>query len=518
MGMKNMKKTKTRNRRGWALVCCCLTALLLTACGPDYSYECALPKDAALVVKADLATMVAKSGINGTAGKNVLQRLREALKSGMEGSSGLIDRVMDNPDESGLDLKTDIYLFAEPQGDRFGLLAKVLKKGKVTELMEALAAQGVCDGLREADGCQWTTFGKVLVAYNRNAFVAMADRQAADAREMQHAVERLLRQDNQSGFAATEDFQRLRQEQGDIVVLSALNLLPQQWLAPLTMSLSAEMRQEEVKYLSVVRFEAGRAVVDMRSLTTDPVMRSFQEQLRSVVAPVEGKYLDAFPANTLCWMTGRWDGAALYKWLCGNPTLARELDHTMVPIDFESVFSSIQGDVALALTDLSGRHFIAYADVTNAAFLHEFEALRPLLALTGGQMQLLDDGKDAYEFRTTGGSWLGRGNSLWFGVRGGRMYLTNDRSLVDARVLGLSLRDNPWGGQVAGKYFFLALNANVVNHTFSGRLKGTDATAQLLAILAGLDYLTVESADGVNARLELVMKDKRQNFLQHIWK
>lgn len=504
---------KTKQRMGgWLL----LLLLCLTACGPRHSYECALPKDAALVVRADFASMAAKSGLNGAAGQPAIRRISDALKSGMEGSSGLIDRIMTRPDESGLDLKTNIYFFAEPQGERFGLLAKVLQKGKLEELMEVLAEQQICSELKESDGCTWTTLGKVLVAFNRSAFVAMVDPQTSDAREMQPAVALLLRQDEQSGFAGTDAFRQLQAADGDIVALTAMNLLPHQWLAPLTMGLSAELRQENVKYLSVVRFEAGKAVMNIRSLTTDPVMLAFQEKLHQVVAPVEGKYLDLFPANTLCWMTGRWDGAALYRWLCENPTVAHELEHSMMPIDFEAIFSAVKGDVALALTDLSGQHFIAWADVTGSDFLHTFEELKPLLALTGGQMQLIGGGQEGYEFRSKGG-WLGKG-SLWLGVKENRFYLTNDRSLVDARVLGLSLRDNPWGGEVAGKYFYLALNANVLHHTFSQRLKGSDVMAQFLAILAGLDYLTVESEDGVNARVELVMKDKRQNFLQTMWR
>ena len=514
-GRKGFRKPAGSRMHRWLLAVCWVAGLLLTACGSRHSYECALPKDAALVVRTDLAAMAAKSGLNDKAGKNAMRRLREALKSGMEGSSELIDRMMDNPDESGLDLKSAVYLFAEPQGDRFGLLVKVLQRGKVDDLLQTLAKQQLCEEVRESDGCRWTALGKVLVAYNRSAFVAMVDPATADAREMQHAVAMLLRQDEQSGFAASPHYRQLQQEQGDIVVYASMNLLPQQWLAPLTMSLSAELKQEEVNSLSVIHFESGKAVMDIRSLTTDPVMLSFREKLHRVVAPVEGKYLDLFPANTLCWMTGRIDGEAFYRWLMENPVVARELDSSMLPIDFESIFSSVKGDVALALTDLTGQHFIAYADVTDSGFLRTFEDLKPLLALTGGQMKLLDDGDDAYEFRTSGG-WTGRG-SLWFGVRNSRLYITNDRNLVDARVLGLSLRDNPWGSRVAGKYFYLALNANVVSHTFSRQLKGNDVLAQFLAILAGLDYLTVESEDGVNAHVELVMKDRKRNFLQNIW-
>ena len=106
---------KTKQRMGgWLL----LLLLCLTACGPRHSYECALPKDAALVVRADFASMAAKSGLNGAVGQPAIRRISDALKSGMEGSSGLIDRIMNRPDESGLDLKTNVYFFAEPQGER----------------------------------------------------------------------------------------------------------------------------------------------------------------------------------------------------------------------------------------------------------------------------------------------------------------------------------------------------------------------------------------------------------------
>ena len=37
--------------------------------------------------------------------------------------------------------------------------------------------------------------------------------------------------------------------------------------------------------------------------------------------------------------------------------------------------------------------------------------------------------------------------------------------------------------------------------------------ASVLAFLGGLDYLTVESADGGNVHIEIIMKDKNRNPL-----
>ena len=64
-------------------------------------------------------------------------------------------------------------------------------------------------------------------------------------------------------------------------------------------------------------------------------------------------------------------------------------------------------------------YLLLYADVTNKDFLQSFEDLRPLLAMTGGQMQLNATGKDQYEFRMYR-------QSIWFGVKDNLLYISKD--------------------------------------------------------------------------------------------
>lgn len=502
------------NIRTWTGTGLCAALLLLGACRRPANYENALPRDAALVVQADLASMVGKSSLGTRAGQTALDRLSSALKSGMEGSEELIDKMVQSPAESGLDLRAGVYVFAEPRLERKGLLAKVADASRLLRLLEALGRQRLCQEPRTSGGCTWTVLGSVLVACTDGACLVMTPAAGEEPADLLPTAARLLRQREGEGFAATEDYRLMRRQQADIVAFTSMELLP---LPPeLTMGLSAEFRQDEVKYISTVRFEPGKAVVDICRHTTDTLMNAFTARCLEATAPVQGSYLDRFPANTFCWMTARADGGRVFSLLTANPAFRQLAENPAVPVDIGALFRAVKGDMALALTDLSGEHFIAWADVADDRFLATFEELKPLLALTRGQVRLTGGDTPHYELRLAPGflpDLPAPCRSLWFGVKDHRFYFTNDADLKEARVLGLSLRDNPWGPQVEGSYFFFALNANVVHRTFAETLKGQGAAAQLLAILAGLDYLTVRSFDGINARVELVMKDKSRNFL-----
>ena len=68
--------------------------------------------------------------------------------------------------------------------------------------------------------------------------------------------------------------------------------------------------------------------------------------------------------------------------------------------------------------------------------------------MTGGQARLINQGEKAYEFRMTDAFLIGLPAgplALWFGVRGDHLYLTNDKRLLDEKVLGLSLANTAWG-------------------------------------------------------------------------
>ena len=439
--------------------------LLLASCTDGSKYVLALPDDAALVASVNLKTLSQKAGLNDEKEKSVARKLKAVLGSDLS-SRELVDKIIQNPSESGIALEDNIYFFVRKQAASAGVLARVSNRSAIADLLEAFHEQQLCGALRESGGCTWTVMGNTLIAYSDMALVAMTP---------------------------------LRPK-GDIVTLASLELLPSEYVTPLTMGVSAELKLKDVKALATLSFENGKAVADIIPVITDGVMNDLLEKQLKACSVLKGHYLDTFSSNTGVWMAMNIDGGQIFSLLNENPTMRRQFKTSMIPLDFAAIFNAVKGDVTIAFPNpLRSRDFIMYADVVNRDFLQTFEALKPLVAMSGGQVKLLNKGQDAYEFRAVDAAMLNLGKgpmALWFGVKDNRFYLTNNDQLVGKKPLGWSLRDTEWGGGVTGKRFYGAVN-------FAG-------------MTGGLGYLTAESPDGKNIHIEWVMKDKQVNVLQQL--
>ena len=431
--------------------------LLLASCTDGSKYVLALPDDAALVASVNLKTLSQKAGLNDEKEKSVARKLKAVLGSDLS-SQELVDKIIQNPSESGIALEDNIYFFVRKQAASAGVLARVSSRSAVADLLEAFHEQQLCGALRESGGCTWTVMENTLIAYSDIALVAMTPLRQGEAKDLQYQAERLLRQKEGEGFASTPDYQKMMESQGDIVTLASLELLPSEYVTPLTMGVSAELKLKDVKALATLSFENGKAVADIIPVITDGVMNDLLEKQLKACSVLKGHYLDTFSSNTGLWMAMNVDGGQIFSLLNENPTMRRQFKTSMIPLDFAAIFNAVKGDVTIAFPNpLRSRDFIMYADVVNRDFLQTFEALKPLVAMSGGQVKLLNKGQDAYEFRAVDAAMLNLGKgpmALWFGVKDNRFYLTNNDQLVGKKPLGWSLRDTEWGGGVTGKRFF----------------------------------------------------------------
>ena len=147
--------------------------------------------------------------------------------------------------------------------------------------------------------------------------------------------------------------------------------------------------------------------------------------------------------------------------LCQNPPIKQVLDNPIMPVDVEYIFSSIEGDFALGCDHLATGNYLLYADVTHSDFLKTFEDLRPLLALTGGQIVLDNVGPNEYLMRTLYGNF-------WFGVKGNRLYVTTNRTWAEevGRTYGASLARKPWANEVKENRLFLSAQLAGMHQAF----------------------------------------------------
>ena len=485
--------------------------LFLVSCSPKTEYTHALPKNASIVVGMELDQMANKAGLNGSEGEKVVKKLKTLMKGGLQGDAAqLAERIIDQPSESGLSFDDKVYLFATPHAEALAILAKVTDEGKLETLMNVLQKESIATPLREESGCRWTQVGGALCAFNNGTFLLLQPSKG-DASGMKGTLLSLMRQKEGEGFASLPEFIKIEAPSNDIASVVNLSAVPYELTTPLRMGLSADIRLEDIKYFVSANFEPGKVVMNSESLISNPKILGFFDTMDKVIQPIQGKYLDYYQGNTLLWASGRIDGKELYRMLCQNPTIKQMLDNPLLPVDVEYIFSSIQGDFAMGRSTLYTDNYLLYADVTNSDFLKTFEDLRPMLALTGGQIVLDNVGTDEYVMRTYEGNY-------YFGVKNNRLYVTNNRSFAEeaGRTYGASMGVKPWSAEVKQNRLYASVNLSAIakayrSYSFTGN-KQVDTFLMLL--INQCNYLNASMPDWRQGKAELVLNDKDQNLLK----
>lgn len=485
--------------------------LFLVSCSPKTEYTHALPKNASIVVGMELDQMANKAGLNGSEGEKVVKKLKTLMKGGLQGDAAqLAERIIDQPSESGLSFDDKVYLFATPHAEALAILAKVTDEGKLETLMNVLQKESIATPLREESGCRWTQVGGALCAFNNGTFLLLQPSKG-DASGMKGTLLSLMRQKEGEGFASLPEFTKIEAPGNDIASVVNLSAVPYELTTPLRMGLSADIRLEDIKYFVSANFEPGKVVMNSESLISNPKILGFFDTMDKVIQPIQGKYLDYYQGNTLLWASGRIDGKELYRMLCQNPTIKQMLDNPLLPVDVEYIFSSIQGDFAMGRSTLYTDNYLLYADVTNSDFLKTFEDLRPMLALTGGQIVLDNVGTDEYVMRTYEGNY-------YFGVKNNRLYVTNNRSFAEeaGRTYGASMGVKPWSAEVKQNRLYASVNLSAIakayrSYSFTGN-KQVDTFLMLL--INQCNYLNASMPDWRQGKAELVLNDKDQNLLK----
>ena len=491
--------------------------MFLAACSPKTEYTHALPKDASVVVALDLDEMAQKSGLASAEGQTVINKLKGFLKGGLQGDAAqLAERIIDSPSESGLALDEKVYLFATPHAQAFAVLAKVADESKVESMLEMLQKESIATSLKEESECRWTKIGNAVCGFNNGTFLLVQPAKG-DADGMKGSLFSWMRQQEGEGYAALPEFVRLKEDGNDIASALNLTVVPYELTTTLRMGLSADIRLEDIKYLLTANFEQGKVVLRSESLIQNSRIQGFFDAMNEVTQPIQGRLLDYYQGNTMFWAGGHIKGKELYKMLCQNPAIKRMLDNPLLPVDVEYIFSSIDGDFAIGNASVLTGKYLLYADVTNNDFLKTFEDLRPLLALTGGQITLDKWGESEYLMRTYYGNF-------WFGVKNKRLYVTNNQTWAEeaGRTYGASLAVKPWAAEVKENRLFASVNLSMLGEVMKNyhyNLTGNKQTDMALRMMMNhFEYLNVEMPDWRKGEMELVLKDKKANLLQLIVK
>ena len=505
--------------KGWKMIGMVIAACFMYACSPHTEYTNALPKDASLMLSADLQAMALKGGLGNGNTQSIEEKIGGLIQESLpDDAARFAHQIVEDPSETGLSFSDKVYVFATPHANAIGLVAKVKNEGKLEKMFNLLEESHLCNTLTEESGCRWTQMGNTLCAFNNGTFLAMHNR-TGGAENIKGTLLSLMRQQEGEGFASSSDYSRLATSDADICLLTDFSLIPDQWTTFLRMGLPADIRLEDIRHLVNIRFEKGLIQIEAEDATKNPAVQAFYQSMDKMTMPIQGKFMNAYPGKSMTWAGVNMDGKTIYNTLCQNPSIRQFMQNPPLPIDIERIFASIIGDVSIGMQSFLNGGWIAYAQVTNDQFLETFEELRPLLAMSGGQVALYDTATNQYALK----SYLG---IHWFGVKNDVLYITNRHTLAEeaGRTYGVSLDNRPWASEARKNRLIGVINAaslmdEMRENPYAARtLAGKETWKLIDALTGGCEDIVLNAQKWEKFTLDIQMKDKRANVLETLVK
>ena len=149
--------------------------VFLAACSKTVEYTNIIPADATVVTSINLKSLASKAGLNDKENEAAKQKVLEALKSGMNAATfQQLEKVMNNPSESGIDVEAPVYVFTSPSFPYSTAVAKIKSEDDLHASLEIMVKEQICQPINEAAGYSFTTMNGGLVAFNNSAVMLIS--------------------------------------------------------------------------------------------------------------------------------------------------------------------------------------------------------------------------------------------------------------------------------------------------------------------------------------------------------
>lgn len=326
-------KTQLRN---WTLLL--VVTLLAVACSTEKKqYVNVIPADASLVASFNMRQMIEKCALSEADTKQLQDEIGKAIKNEMAGNDvDLINKIMANPSESGIDWRENLYVFAMPGGNITGIVVAVSDKSKLEEAMNVLVSQNACKPFKDGAGFSYTTVEEQsLIAYNETTLLVLLSQVSGEVETLESKADEWLNA-LENTYAETESFKKLVEIGGDIALIASTDILPQQYLSMVKMSLPEQIDLKNIKSAVAVRFEQGKMIMDAENFYTDKTVESMvKEQMKIYAGKVDDTFMEKYPNDAMLWMGINLNGKELYTYLLNNNVLGTKLKSGSLPIDVE---------------------------------------------------------------------------------------------------------------------------------------------------------------------------------------
>lgn len=476
------------------------------------SYQKAIPADIAGVVAINLQQMADKAELSESTKTQVLQILKDGMKSQ---NTEKLEQIFKNPEESGISMKAPIIVFFGYSKNQ-GLVAKPSSTSKLDDLFSTLKNEGADMTSTSKNGYTEVLIDRDLVcAYNSDALLILFTSGNPAATQEQAAA--YMAQNESQSALSNEFYKKAIASHSDLS--GCVSMANYQELLrssnfrnlPTNFTFMQDSAIWEKLYISgELNFEKGNIHSQLSYESNDKAALDKFKKLSIADQKQSNKFLNRFPASTLYYVGFSVNGTKLYDLI--TPQL-QSMPEAFEQDKLKKLITSINGDLSLGVTKLGMMNLpslLLYAEVENDY------PLTYILEQSKDQVNFVANGDNAYK-----GVIPMLNMTIYMGIQKGQFYLTNDPDLY-ARIdkpAENSLGNTPQGGDMKNTYSCAFVNFKAISQIPMVQMlisKSGQQANLIKNMLNAADYMEVFAPSETEAVWNFFLTDKTQNSLKVI--
>lgn len=467
--------------------------VFLMSCSKKQSdYVNVIPGDAQVVTGINVYSLLDKSGALDN--KTLQEQLKQEIASGLNsGQQELFGKIVADPEEAGIDLKSNMYMWLDDVNMGTGGFVMAVKDKE--KLMNVL--NSVLDGenlFTESDGYMRASDKDFAVAFNERMLVACTSKSASQ-KDTKAIVDECLKRTADQSIVSQKEFKKKMDASNDMLFYVSMDML----YANSNMQLPSGFPINKSKVVGTLNVEKDRVSCDVNTVIDDS-MKDMYKQWMSNVDKVSGKFMKYFKDNALGVFFFNVNGAEVYKSIKQYPELENMYKDAFKGVDMEKLFSALDGEIAMGVNAMS-----VIPEVLVCAEVENEDIVNMLNEEFNGRK--VADGKYVANVAMV---------TLYYGMDGKTFYMSvsSDNS-EGPKTQKPDFTDCKYSSNVKGSYGYFGLNVRqMMMLPYAGMLKGNMGEG-MFNLLNNMEYFEVYSEDYTNAKMVLYTGGK-DNILKQL--
>lgn len=358
----------------------CMIILLLVSCSKN-EYVNVIPKDATVVLSANVKTMAEEAGL---AESQFIDQFKAILRGVVDSKTAAqLQEYIDNPERMGIDFREPVYYFTA--GNTSALTMAVYDRGDLEKMLSMLKDQGLCSNITDGDGFKSVILmDEACVAFDKSTILVLYLDKGQSRSYARQTCKQLFGLEKSQSFLSTVAYSDMEQAGQELMLYADMAAMPSDILQNVKSLLPEGVRYPEISILSAMRFEKGKAVlsVNMRGKTKE--VQKKLEKGNGKLKKIDGEFIESPMDNFALWACAGVEKGALLDILRQNSKYKEYLLLLERAIDIEQIVREVDGDVSLTIPQgylsvsdtVQFPQFLLMAEIDDDDFLKDVDYWR----------------------------------------------------------------------------------------------------------------------------------------------